>query len=1457
MNICTIIAKNYVAHARVLAESFKEHHPEGTCYVLVIDEVEDYIDPASEPFELITPDQLDIDDYEHMAAIYDVLELSTAVKPWLLRYLLEERGLERVAYFDPDIRIYDRLDEIEELTREHELVLIPHITSPLPRDGKRPSEADILISGTYNLGFISLERGERTYELLDWWSERLKTDCVVAPEAGFFVDQRWMDFVHGVMPDFYVLRDPSYNVAYWNLHGRDLTYEKGRYYVDGKPLRFFHFSGFDPENRKQMSKHQSRIEIQRGSALARACNEYADALLANGYKKVKNWPYSYGVLPNGVKLDSGMHRLYRKGEEEGAPQQSIFTPEGADRFVAWLNEPAVVGGEHGVTRYLYEIYSGRSDLRQAFPNLDGPDAMRLIEWHRVHGHVKLPYAAHPSAQGNGHAASDSPGGVNVAGYFRAELGVGETARQVVTALEREDIPIATVGLDAAASRQEHEYETDTVEPTFPVNLICVNADMLPTFAQQAGPDFFVDRYSIGLWWWEINEFPERFSKAFDHLDEVWVGSHFVADAISAVSPIPVVKMTMPVSMPEIEEFDRGDLGLPEGFVFLFVFDYHSVFERKNPLALVEAFKQAFPEGSGASLVLKSINSEHHAEEHEWLIEAAEDHPDIHVIDRYVSAAEKNAMFASCDCYVSLHRSEGFGNTLAEAMYLGKPVIATGYSGNMDFMTPQNSYPVDYDLRPVGENAGPYPPTGEWAEPDTGHAAELMRHVFEHQEEAGERGRRAADDLRRNHSPEAAGRAMAERIRRARARLDASSTDGERQHVQRPAGINTNPIVHRIATTPQPVSSGSPLGRVLAPVRRVLLKLMWPFAMQQRVVNQDLLAAVREVDQGSRVSINQLSARSAKNHGDLLRAINQLKENVAEQSREQNAQIEEHRERIDTLLGKQSGRLKRQSERLEEHLRESRKLPRTVGRSFDVYEDPVAGRVQGYTTLSGASNGAEAHGWLEDIFRGPEQVVRDRQRRYLPFLQDCAPILDAACGRGEFLDLLREQGIDYVGVDPNPSMVERCRDKGHSQVELADTNTYLESCTNESLGAIFCTGVIERLSHEELQRFLELSLRKLKPDGLLIAETVNPHSIPAMKAFWTDPAHQSPVFPQTALTICQNTGFASAFVFYPSGWNDIETDQFQESEYAVVAAKEPHENIADEGSERSELKDQTEKPASATLSADEIRDAISRVEHWYHQIEVAPGIVTPGHHHSDDAWAAMGVPERLSGKRVLDVGARDGYFSFAAESCGAEVLAIDSVAPEHLTSFSTASRLLGSSVEYRTMNVYNLKPEEVGTFDVIFFLGVLYHLRDPMLALDRLWEVARPGAMIWVESHVIDGGLVDPESGNYGNLDSVAPKLVDVPIAQFFPRGTLAGNVTNWWAPNMAALEAMVEAAGFEVVRSKAMVSRGLVVGRKTEDAETNFYRNFDRGEMTTDEGMAWDSERNFSPRYGWRENREG
>lgn len=236
-----------------------------------------------------------------------------------------------------------------------------------------------------------------------------------------------------------------------------------------------------------------------------------------------------------------------------------------------------------------------------------------------------------------------------------------------------------------------------------------------------------------------------------------------------------------------------------------------------------------------------------------------------------------------------------------------------------------------------------------------------------------------------------------------------------------------------------------------------------------------------------------------------------------------------------------------------------------------------------------------------------------------------------------------------------------------------------------------------------------------------------------------------------------------------------------------------------------------------MPAEEAQAAIDKIEHWRHRIEVAPGIVTPGSQNSERKLAALRMPEYLGDKRLLDVGASDGYFSFAAESRGAEVVAIDR-RPIHTTGFETAASLLRSSVTYRRLDVYDLDPKSLGTFDFILFLSVLYHLRHPLLALDKLSSVSNPGATLWAESVVLDGLVVDPKTGEKrGELTSLAPGLADVPIAQFYTEDELSGDSTNSWGPNLIALKAMIESAGFAIERVEAAPSsptRALVVARK-------------------------------------------
>ncbi len=304
------------------------------------------------------------------------------------------------------------------------------------------------------------------------------------------------------------------------------------------------------------------------------------------------------------------------------------------------------------------------------------------------------------------------------------------------------------------SRQEHPFSSpDCMTAPFDTNIICVNADQLPFFRSDVGSAFFHGRYSIGVWFWEVAHFPARFHSALDCIDEVWVASDFVLRAISAETSKPVRVVPLPIGEPSAVRFSRDELDLPDGFLFFFSFDFLSVFERKNPLAVVQAFKRAFESNEGASLVIKSINGARDTRSLRRLQAAAADRGDIHVVDGYVSAATKNATIAACDCYVSLHRSEGYGLTMAEAMAYGKPVIATRYSGNLEFMNDANSYLVPFRPVAIPKRCGPYPAGDEWAEPDVAAAAELMRGVYDHRDEARNVGRKARAALVAHHTTE--------------------------------------------------------------------------------------------------------------------------------------------------------------------------------------------------------------------------------------------------------------------------------------------------------------------------------------------------------------------------------------------------------------------------------------------------------------------------------------------------------------------------------------------------------------------------------------------------------------------------------------------------------------------------------------------------------------------------------
>ena len=242
----------------------------------------------------------------------------------------------------------------------------------------------------------------------------------------------------------------------------------------------------------------------------------------------------------------------------------------------------------------------------------------------------------------------------------------------------------------------------------------------------------------------------------------------------------------------------------------------------------------------------------------------------------------------------------------------------------------------------------------------------------------------------------------------------------------------------------------------------------------------------------------------------------------------------------------------------------------------------------------------------------------------------------------------------------------------------------------------------------------------------------------------------------------------------------------------------------------------------------IQRLIAEHGRWWHEIELAPGVVTPG----DDSnrmklpiLDRLGLPREMHGLRVLDIGCSDGYFSFEMEKRGAGVVAMDFV-PETYTGFATAKKILGSRVEYRMDNVYNLSPEAFGAFDVVLFLGVLYHLRKPLAALDAIRSVMKPGGSLFVGTMLIDEYFLLPD-GTVTTLDAVNPVLKNVPLWQSYPRDTLNGDFTNCFAPNMCALQAALGEAQFEVNDTSIVSMGGYVRATAIVEPLTAKYQTLD------------------------------
>ncbi len=396
-----------------------------------------------------------------------------------------------------------------------------------------------------------------------------------------------------------------------------------------------------------------------------------------------------------------------------------------------------------------------------------PDALTTGGWARLKEHVRTAHGLeeewvrravltrrYPPARGRG---------VNVLGHFDYPSGLQQVAEGLVDALHRAGVQTSTRDLpfgfrpDAKAARKLGTERFDT-------SVLVVAADSFaPDWYRKAGLWVRPGVRRVAVWFWELEQVPADWRPRLAWPDEVWAPTRFVADAFRPATPAPVRVVLPGVPLPRFRHLPRSHFGLPDKRpLFLFAFDMASRMARKNPLGLIAAFRRAFRPDEPAELVIKTSRGDKHPEEFDQLRRAC-DANRVKLIDGVMPRAELLALMHCCDCFASLHRSEGLGLGMAEAMLMGKPVVATAYSGNLDFMTDDTAYLVRAGRVACGSGADPYPPDMLWADPDLGHAAELLRRVVDRPDEARQVGERAARHAKRLLSADAYAKRLAEAL----------------------------------------------------------------------------------------------------------------------------------------------------------------------------------------------------------------------------------------------------------------------------------------------------------------------------------------------------------------------------------------------------------------------------------------------------------------------------------------------------------------------------------------------------------------------------------------------------------------------------------------------------------------------------------------------------------------------
>jgi hypothetical protein len=363
--IGTVVAKNYLPFARVLAGSLRRHHPDARFVVALSDELDGHVDRSAERFPIITPRELGVPDLRDLAFRSGQREFAIALKPYLVEYMAADAG--SALFLDADTLVVGDLEPLFDSVQGHALTLVPHRLVPPATDGVA-RDLVLNLAGIFNGGVVGITHQASSTDFVRWWQARVHQLCVYAVDRGIHYDQRWLDLALGFVEDLHIHRDPGVNVAHWNLPERPIHIRDGAITAGGEPCRLFHFSGFDPDDPKTPSRYLPELRLADVGEAARLFGDYARELDREGWPVARRLPYAYGSFDNGVPIPEAARRLFAQIPDR-AKFGDPFNATARNSYFNWLRKsPTRRRALRGPSRLSLSLHRQRADIRRAFPD---------------------------------------------------------------------------------------------------------------------------------------------------------------------------------------------------------------------------------------------------------------------------------------------------------------------------------------------------------------------------------------------------------------------------------------------------------------------------------------------------------------------------------------------------------------------------------------------------------------------------------------------------------------------------------------------------------------------------------------------------------------------------------------------------------------------------------------------------------------------------------------------------------------------------------------------------------------------------------------------------------------------------------------------------------------------------------------------------------------------------------